>query len=65
MLKRLTRKLVILSVLVAALTAVSAAPTASTSASPRRQYICWEMPLDGGCPNNLWCCDASGQCGCG
>jgi hypothetical protein len=58
--KRLIRKLVTLFVLVAAVAAVSTTP-----ASPRRQYICWEMPLDGGCPNNLWCCDASGQCGCG
>ena len=61
MLKRLTHKLLILSLLVAAVAAVSTTP-----ASSRQQYICWEMPLDGGCPNNLWCCDASGrECGCG
>lgn len=60
--KRLTRKLLILSVLVAA---TAAAAVSTTPVSARQQYICWEMPLDGGCPNNLWCCDASGQCGCG
>ncbi len=59
--KRLTRKLLILSLLVAAAAAVSTAP-----ASARQSYICWEMPLDGGCPNNLWCCDSTGrECGCG
>lgn len=60
--KRLTRKLLILSLLVAA---VAATAVSTTPVSARQPYICWEMPLDGGCPNNLWCCDASGQCGCG
>ncbi len=57
MLKRLSRKLVILSVLVAALTAVPSAPTS-------KRVFCQEAPLEAGCPTNYWCCDYDGNCTC-
>jgi hypothetical protein len=61
MLKKLTRKLVILSALIAALAAVSSNPASS---SPRRMLICVDMPE--GCPGNeKYCCDRqSGDCYC-
>lgn len=57
MLKRLTRKLIILSVL-AALAAVSAAPT-----RPTKGVFCVDAPLESGC-YGLICCNEWGGCWC-
>jgi hypothetical protein len=66
MLKRLTRKLFTLFVLVSALSVVSFTPAPSAAASTSRIRICWDVPLDYGCyPTNRWCCDGDGNCGCG
>ena len=61
MLKRLTRKLITLSVLVVALAIVSSTSAAS---STRRMLICVHMPE--GCPiGEMYCCDRqSGDCWC-
>jgi hypothetical protein len=69
MLKRLTFKFFILSVIVFALTAVSFTPApasaSSAAASTNSTRICWDVPLDYGCfPTNRWCCDGNGDCGC-
>ncbi len=63
MVKRLTRKLFTLFVLVAALTAVSFTPSSSTN----RIVICDEVPICyGDCCSGYWCCDRiSGDCHCG
>lgn len=58
MLKRLTRKLFILFVLCAALTAVL-----SNSSTNSKRY-CVDMPIDTSCPNNYLCCDRWGNCTC-
>lgn len=61
MLKKLTRKLVTLSVLVAALAAVSSTPALSTG----RAY-CYEVPICAyDCCNGYYCCDRWGNCYCG
>lgn len=61
MLKKLTRKLITLSVLCVALAAVS---STSASSSTRRMLICFDMPE--GCPGGeKYCCDRqSGDCWC-
>jgi hypothetical protein len=62
MLKRLTRKLVVLSVLVAALAAVSSTSASSTNS---RRY-CVDVPIcTDGCCSGYWCCDRWGNCTCG
>jgi hypothetical protein len=58
MLKRLTRKLLTLSMLVVALAAVSSTP--ASSASSRR--FCYEAPIETGCV--YLCCDFTGNCWC-
>jgi hypothetical protein len=61
MLKRLTRKLVTLSVLCAALAAVSSAALSTNS----RAY-CYEVPLCAyDCCSGYYCCDRWGNCYCG
>ena len=61
MLKRLTRKLITLSMLCVALAAFS---SASASSATSRMLICVDMPE--GCPGGeKYCCDRqSGFCGC-
>ena len=61
MLKGLKRKIVVLSIFVAALAAVS---STSAAFSARRILICVDMPE--GCPGNeKYCCDRqSGDCWC-
>ena len=61
MLKRLTRKLITLSILCAALAAFSSASAAS---STRRILICFDVPE--GCPGGQkYCCDRqTDTCGC-
>jgi hypothetical protein len=60
MLKGLKRKLVTLSLLVAAFAAVSAAPTAHAGG-----VFCDEAPIDSGCtPGTLLCCNDYGGCWC-
>jgi hypothetical protein len=62
MLKKLTRKLFTLLVLVAALTAVSSAPTSSA----KSQRYCLDVPICyGDCCSGYWCCDRWGNCTCG
>ena len=61
MLKRLARKLVALSVLVAALTAVSFTHASSTN----RTRYCFEAPMEYGCNPNIVCCTSDGECQCG
>ena len=61
MLKRLTRKLVTLSVLCAALAAVSSAPASSAN---RRIVICYPAPVDF-CESGYYCCHDDGSCKCG
>jgi hypothetical protein len=63
MLKRLTRKLVTLSVLVAAITALSSTPGPSANGGP----YCLREPVTAECPSGIWCCpsDLSGECWCG
>lgn len=62
MLKRLTRKLLTLSVLVAALAAVSSSSASSTNS---RRY-CVDVPICyGDCCSGYWCCDRWGNCSCG
>jgi hypothetical protein len=61
MLRGLKRKLVILSVLVAAFAAVSSAPTSHA----RGGVFCDEAPIDSGCtPGTLLCCNDYGGCWC-
>lgn len=63
MLKRLTRKLIILSVLCAALVPVSSAPARPTPA--RGGVFCVDAPLESGCaPGTLLCCNDYGGCWC-
>jgi len=65
MLKRLTSRFFILSMLVVALTAVSFTPAPAGASSTSRTRICWDVPIDAGCyPTNRWCCDGNGDCGC-
>jgi hypothetical protein len=62
MLKRLTRKLITLSVLVVALGAVS---FASAPSNNNRRY-CVDVPIcTDGCCSGYWCCDRWGNCTCG
>lgn len=62
MLKRLTRKLVTLFVLVIALAAASSTAASSTNG---RAY-CVEVPMCAyDCCNGYWCCDRWGNCYCG
>ena len=58
MLKRLTRKLLTLSVLCAALAAVASSP----AKSPGRYCLPGEITNE--CTSGLWCCDRNG-CTCG
>lgn len=61
MLKKLTRKLITLSVLCVALAVVSFTPASS---STRRMLICFDMP-EGCVGNQKYCCDRqSGDCYC-
>lgn len=61
MLKRLTRKLVILSMLCAALAVVSSTSAAS---STRRMLICFDVP-DACVGGEKYCCDRqTDTCGC-
>lgn len=63
MLKRLTRKFIILSVLVAALTAVPARPASPTTA--RGGVFCVDAPIESECaPGTLLCCNDYGGCWC-
>jgi hypothetical protein len=62
MLKRLSRKLITLSVLVVALVTVSFAPVSSAN---NRGY-CYEVPIcSDGCCSGYVCCDRWGNCSCG
>lgn len=62
MLKGLKRKLVILSVLAAALVAVSSAPAAHA----RGGVFCVDAPMESECsPGTLLCCNDYGGCWCG
>lgn len=62
MLKRFTRKLILVSAVVFILGAVSFTPASSTN----RILICFEIPLSAECPTGLMCCDTvSGTCQCG
>lgn len=61
MLKRLARKLLVLSVLIAALTAASSAPASSTNT----RRFCYDGPITDDCPTGRYCCDLSGNCTCG
>jgi len=64
MLKRLSRKLITLSVLVVALATISSAPASSSN---NRGY-CVEVPICSGdysCCSGYWCCDNWGNCSCG
>lgn len=64
MLKRLTRKFLILSVLCAALVAVSSAAARNTPA--RGGVFCVDAPMDSDCPpGTLLCCNDYGGCWCG
>ena len=59
MLKTITRKLFILFVLCAALTAVSAGPAGPTK-------FCYEVPICAyDCCSGYYCCDRWGNCTCG
>lgn len=58
--KKITRKLVILSVLVAALAAVS---SASTSSANGEGYCLYE-PVSAECPSGVVCCTGMGNCLC-
>lgn len=60
MLKRLTRKLIILSVLVVALATVSSAPNTSVN---RSWPLCDWVTLDV-CPSGYMCCDREHNCWC-
>jgi len=64
MLKRLTRKLFTLFVLVFALTVVSFTPAPSAASSTNSILICWDAPLEYGCTGIYWCCDGDGNCFC-
>jgi len=58
MLKRLTRKLITLSALVAILAVVSFVPSG-------RQVFCFDGPITDDCATGRYCCDLSGNCTCG
>jgi hypothetical protein len=60
MLKGLKRKLVVLSVLVAAFAAVSSAPTSHA----RGGVFCVDAPIESGC-YGVVCCNQWGGCWCG
>jgi hypothetical protein len=60
MLKKLTRKLVILSALVAAIAAVSSTPASSTYGGP----FCLRDPSFADCPSQIVCCTGMGDCSC-
>lgn len=60
MLKRLTRKFIILSVLVVTLAAVSSTPASSNN----RQLLCFDGPITVDCTSGYYCCDLSGNCTC-
>ena len=63
MLKRLTRKFLILSLLCAALAGVTSAPARPTP--PKGGVFCDEAPIDSGCmPGTLLCCNDYGGCWC-
>jgi hypothetical protein len=56
MLKRLALKLITLSALVAALTAVSSAPASA------KNYYCFDAPMESGCPTYICCRDNDCWC---
>jgi hypothetical protein len=60
MLKRLTRRLITLSVVVIILAAVSFAPATSRN----RQLFCFEGPITNECDCGYYCCDSYGNCNC-
>jgi hypothetical protein len=63
MLNRLTRKLIVLSVLVAALTAVPSRP--ASPPTTRGGVFCVDAPIDSECPpGTLVCCNEWGGCWC-
>jgi hypothetical protein len=65
MLTRLSRKLLTLFVLVAALSAVTSVPARPTSTS--RGIFCVDAPLESGCSSTYWCCTewgGGGSCWC-
>ena len=60
MLKRISRKLITLSVLVVTLAAVSFVPASSKN----RQRFCFDGPITAECGCGNYCCDLSGYCTC-
>jgi hypothetical protein len=59
---KLTRKLIILSVLVVTLATASFAPA---STKHRIDVFCFDGPITEDCMSGRTCCDLSGNCTCG